>query len=213
MFKKRLTQVMYNADTGSTGGPGEGEVDGEQTPDGGIVDDNGTDNKDTDKPISAEEIKKMIQSETDKVRGEYSKKLKEKESELEELQIATMTEEERKTAESDKLREDLNRRESELKHKELTLETIGVLKEKNLPLEARDFLIGNDKETTDANIETFAKMYANAIEEEVTQRFRKNGRDHESSTDKNGRYTKEDLSSMTADEINSNWEKIQRDLS
>lgn len=190
------------------GGQGEGKVDKKD----------GTDAKDTNdnkdqKPLTIEDVEKMIQSATDRVRTEYSKKLKEKEKELEELRLASMTEEERKAEEQRKLQEILEKKEAELKLKELTLTTIELLKENELPLEAKDFLIGKDEESTKANIKAFKKMFLSALEQAVTERFKQTGKSHIESTGKVGRYTQEDLARMTPEEINANWEKIQRDLS
>lgn len=212
MFNK-FNQVMFDADKGTTGGQGQGEV-GNKT-DNASAEDNGTENKDTetDKPLSLEDVQKMIQSETDKVRGEYSKKLKEKEDALETLRKETMTEEERAQEDAQKLMKTLEERERELERKELTLKTIDLLKENDLPLDVKDFLIGNDEESTLENVQSFKKMFDSALEVAVTEKFKKSGKEHANSSGHIGRYTQEDLNKMSAEEINKNWDKIQKDLS
>lgn len=210
MLEFLRNSILFEAhDDGGMGQSGQGE---------GKVEDDGTDAKDTkkkdqDKPLTIEDVEKMIQSATDRVRTEYSKKLKDKEKELEELRLASMTEEERKAEEQRKLQETLDKKEAELKLKELTLTTIDLLKENELPLEAKDFLIGNDVDSTKANIKAFKKMFSYALEQAVTERFKQTGKDHIESTGKVGRYTQEDIAKMSPEEINANWEKIQRDLS
>lgn len=220
MFKFGLPQVMFDADNGGNGGSVDGKVENNENvkPEGTETGDtnqegNGAESKDTAKPLTLEDVQKMIQSETDRVRGEYSKKLKDKEKQLEDLRMSTMTEEERIAEEQKQLQDNLSQREAELKHKELTLDTIDLLKENDLPLETRNFLIGKDIESTKKNVESFKKMFSSALEEAVTERFKKSGKEHTTSSGKGTRYTQEDLARMSSDEINANWDKIQRDLS
>lgn len=209
MFKDKMNYIIFEADKGSTGGGTEGKVDEvEETKDGA----DGADTK-KEETLTVEEVQKMIQSEVDRTRGEYSKKLREKESELEELRLSQLSDEERKSEELKNLQKQLSEREAEATRKELTLMTIELLKEEDLPIEAKDFLIGKDEDAIKANIEGFKKMFSDAVEATVTERFKDSGKEHKSSTGKTNRYTQEDLNNMSPAEINANWEKIQRDLS
>lgn len=207
MFKYGLPVFMYDADGGNQGGTTEGKVE-----DVKVID--VTDEKDTKKDeLTLEQVQKMIQSETDKVRGEYSKRLKDKEKELEDIRLESMSEDDRKAELLKKTTSDLEQKEAQLLLKELTLETIDLLKTNNLPLEARDFLIGKDVESTKINIEQFKNMFASAIELAVTERFKSTGKEHVEGGHSKGRFTQSDVAKMSAEEINLNWEKIQRDLS
>lgn len=212
MLKNKFN-IMYDADKGSTGGVDESKVDESKVDKTDAVD--GAKDKDADKekPLTIAEVQKMIQSETDRVRGEYSQKLKEKTSELEELRLSTLSEEDRQKEQQKTLQDELSRREADLKVKELTLTTIDLLKENELPIEAKSFLIGKDEESTKSNIDEFKKMFGQAVESAVTNRFKETGKEHINSSGKGGRYTQADIAKMTPAEINSNWEKIQRDLS
>lgn len=207
-FMYGLPQFMYNADLGGdlgNGGTGDGKVQ-----------ENGAINEDTtstnDKPLTLEDVQKMIQSETDKVRGEYSKKLKDKDKELEEVRLSSMTEDEKKAEMLKNATTELEKKQAELLHKELTLGTIDLLKENDLPLDAKDFLLGKDLESTKANVEAFKNMFATALEQAVTERFKQTGKEHVEGGSPKGRYTQADVAKMSPDEINANWEKIQRDL-
>ena len=207
MFKNNRFIPFLDVDNGTNlGGAGEGNGEGAGS---------GADNTNTnDKPLTLEDVQKMIQSETDKVRGDYSKKLKEKEKELEDLRNSTLTEQQKKDLEKKKLEESLSQREKDLLQKELTLDTIELLKENDLPLDFKDFLVGVDKETTQANIENFQKVFNSALEKAVTERFKETGKDHnESSGGSVSYYTQEEMSNMTPAEINANWDKVQRSLS
>ena len=61
--------------------------------------------------MTAEDIKKLIQSETDKVRTEYAKKLKAEQDEKDRLLKEKMSDEEKAKFERDKLQKDLEERE------------------------------------------------------------------------------------------------------
>lgn len=202
-IRNRLPLFMFEADGGS-GGAGESKVD----------DVTKTDDTQAGQPemITKEEALKLVQSEADKVRGEYSKKLKDREKELEDTRLSSMTDSERKTEEL-KIREaKIAEAEMKLQLATLTNQTTDLLVEAKLPLEAKDFMIGKDIESTKANIEAFKKMFSSALESAVTERFKQTGKEHVESG-KTTRYTQEDLKSMTPAEINANWDKIQRDLS
>lgn len=212
MFKDIYT-IMFDADTGSTGGTVDGKDDIDSDIDSG-TDDGGTTDEDTTKgAVSQKDIEKMIQSAEDRIRGEYSKKLREKDTELNTLRQESMSDEERAQDDAQKLMAKLKQREAELEKKELTLKTIDLLKANDLPLETKDFLISDSEENTLKNIESFKVMFDTALSDAVTEKFKKSGKKHEGSTGHVGRFTQEDIAKMTSDEINKNWEKIERDLS
>ena len=87
-----------------------------------------------------EEIQKMIQSETDKVRNEYSKKLKMFEDENTELKKQKMTEDEKKAFEAQEYEKKLQAKEAELAGKEARLKAIDLLTEAKIPLSFAEFV-------------------------------------------------------------------------
>lgn len=206
MFKNGLPKFMYDADNGTQIGSGGAEDS--------KVENNGATNEDTkntnEQPLTLEAVQKMIQSETDKVRGEYSKKLKDKDKELEDIRLSSMTEEQRKAEEIKKAQSELEKQRAELTVKTLALETVDLLKANELPLEAKDFLIGKDSDTTKANIEAFKTMFATALEAEVQKRFQSTGKEHVDSNKGVKGLTRDDVAKMSVSEINANWETVQR---
>ncbi len=218
MFMKDLfPRVMFDADKGGSGGvTGTDDLDNKDGQDGGQDNKDGQDTGNQDNQgtaLTKEEVEKMIQSATDKVRTEYSKKLKDKDKELEDAKKSKMTEQEKAEYELNKLKESLSQKERDLLTKELTLETIDLLKENELPLEAKDFLMGQDSESTKKNVEAFKSMFNSAVEAIVNERFKSSGKNHESGDGSQVTYTQDMLKTMSAQEINDNWEKIQKDLS
>lgn len=129
--------------------------------------------------LTEDDIKKLIQSETDKVRTEYAKKLKAEQDEKERLLKEKMTDEEKAKFERDKLANDLADREAELTKREVALHTVDELRKLELPLEFRDILVGPSKDDTNARIKTFAEQWQKAINDAVAARFKEHGGDHQ----------------------------------
>lgn len=141
-----------------------------------LENDDETKKKDEDNStLTIEDVKKLIQSETDKVRTEYSKKLKDAEKKAEELEKEKMSETERKEFELNKLQQELERDRAALKAERLNNKTADLLAEKKLPSAFKSFLVGSDEETTVANIEGFAEAFNNAVKEAVDGKFKENG--------------------------------------
>lgn len=146
--------------------------------------------------INMDDIKKLIQSETDKVRTEYSKKLKSLEKEKEDLLKEKMSEDEKKAFEFEQLQKELSDKEKAIQERELNLKTIELLKESELPLEFRSFVVGIDEDTTIKNVEAFKAQWQQSIKEEVDKRFKASGREVERSEEKPGEVTKEQFNKM-----------------
>jgi Domain of unknown function (DUF4355)/Short C-terminal domain len=125
--------------------------------------------------MTEEQIKKLIQSETDKVRTEYNKKLKAEQDEKERLLKEKMSDEEKAKFEKDKLEKDLAEREAALNAREVALHTIDKLTEAKLPLSFKDFLVGQSKEDADKNIAAFQTAWQAAIKAEVDAKFKDHG--------------------------------------
>lgn len=153
-------------------------AEGGENVDAGATNEGATDTtEETKEELTLEQVQKMIQSETDKVRTEYSKKLKALEREKEELEKAKMTEEEKAKYELEKYQKELAEKEKAIALKELTIITGDLLKENGLPFEFRDFLIGTDEEDTKLKISLFKKEWDKAIKAEVEDRFKASGRE------------------------------------
>ena len=130
-----------------------------------------------DKPLTMEEVRKLIQSETDKVRTEYSKRLKEAQAEVERLAKEKMSEEEKAEFERQKLQKELEEKERALLERELNLLAVDLLTEAKMPLEFKEFVVGVDEETTKAKATTLKNLWNTALEQAVKERFKEKGRD------------------------------------
>lgn len=136
-----------------------------------------TNNDIQDKPLTMDEVRKLIQSETDKVRTEYSKRLKEAQAEVERLKAEKMTEEEKAKYEQEKLQKELQEKEQALLQRELNLLAVELLNEAQMPLEFKEFVVGVDEQQTREKVSTFKKLWTDALERAVQERFKEKGRD------------------------------------
>ena len=129
--------------------------------------------------MSKEDFDKKIQGEADRVRTEYSKKLKELETKVKELTPVEKTEAEI----------DFENRLANLEAKEKKMALLDSLTENGVSHEFADYF------KSDADIKAFANIYKSVIEKEVQRKITKNGyvpENHKSGTT----LTKEDFAKM-----------------
>ena len=153
----------------------EGDNQEEQNP--GDNQQQDTNNDIQDKPLTMDEVRKLIQSETDKVRTEYSKKLKEAQAEAERLAKEKMSEEEKAKYEQEKLQKELEEKERALLERELNLLAVELLNEAQMPLEFKEFVVGADEEQTREKVSTLKNLWNAQLEKAVQERFKEKGRD------------------------------------
>jgi hypothetical protein len=169
--------------------------------------------KKQDKPLTMEDIQKMIQSETDKVRTEYSKKLKALEAEKEELLKEKMTEEEKRKFEQEKKDKELLEKEQQIKERELKLKAIDLLQENEMPISFQEFVLAGDEEEIGKRIISLKSLWQKEMQEAIEGKFKEHGRKPEDKKDKDtGLYSKEQLENLSQAEIAANWEKVEKSL-
>lgn len=169
-----------------TGGAGAGGTQGTDHGNGqGQNNPNPDGDKDTiELPKSEEELKKLLQSESDKRvtdalktaqakwEADYKQKLESEKAEAEKL--AKMTAAEKEQALLDKQKKEIEDRERAIQQKELKLETINILNEKKLPITFADLLLADDADKTKGNVDTFEKAFREAVDAAVTERLKGN---------------------------------------
>lgn len=109
--------------------------------------------------MSQEEFDKKIQSAADKVRTEYSKKIKELESKVEELTPTQKSEAEI----------DYENRLATLEAKEKRMALIDSLTEKGVDRKFADYF------KSDVNVDDFLTFYNDEVESQIAKRIRENG--------------------------------------
>lgn len=128
-------------------------------------------------PELEELITKKLKSETDKVRTEWSKRLKAVETENEQLRTEKMTEKEKAEYELQKQRDELDKERRELSRLRLENKAIDLLKDNELPLEFKAFVVGSDEDSTAVRVDTLKKTFAEAVQKAVEAKMKDSGRD------------------------------------
>lgn len=152
-----------------------------------------TQQENTPKTFSQEEVNKMIQSEADRRVNEALNKERRKNDEAYKLQ--NMSTEEKAAYEYNQKLSELESREKALAQKELIAEVTKQIGEKGLPIEAAQFLVTDSAESTKENITVFEKMFNTAIKEEVSKRIATGA--PKGAAVSNGAMTKEQFQKMT----------------
>lgn len=76
-----------------------------------------------------------------------------------------------------KLEEELANRDKESKRKDLETTALKLAQEKSLPTEIVNFFVGEDEDTTSANLDTLKQHLDTTIQAQVDERFKAGGRD------------------------------------
>lgn len=131
------------------------------------------------KTTESPDIQKLIQASEDRVRTQYSKELKAQQAIIEELRSKTMSESEIRKHKEQLLSE----REQTLARKELELLAVDVLRENEVPMSLREFVIGKDADETKARAAALKTEFQKAVEAAVQERFKQAGRDPAKASD------------------------------
>lgn len=124
------------------------------------------------KALTVEDVQKLIQSETDKVRTEYSKKNADLQKALDAEKQSKMTEQEK----ADLKQKELEEKELLLQQKENRIFAIGALAASEMPQTFIDFVTSDSDEGTTAKIETLKAEFDKAVAAKVEETFKGTGR-------------------------------------
>lgn len=150
---KGLQVFSDGGDGGSDGGDGGSDGGG----------------KDEPKTLTPEEVRKMIQAETDKVRTEYSKKNKDLEKLLDAEKKSKMSEQEK----FELAQKELAEKQSELQKEKNGIHAIKELNNAELPSTFLDFVTSTegDEKTTEL-VQTLKKAFDDAVAAKVDETFK-----------------------------------------
>ena len=125
----------------------------------------------TEAPLTLEAVKKLIQSETDRVRTEYVQKLKTVESEKETLIKERMTEKERTQFELEQRERSIAEKDRAIADRELALERANVIAEMEIPKLLADFVSGKDRDSLASNAKKLMEHFNTEVLKEVNKRL------------------------------------------
>ena len=121
-------------------------------------------------PENQEELAKLIQSETDKVRTKYSKEMKKLQDQLTQLQLQSMTDQQKAEFELKQKTDELAKKEAELNKKMLDLETKELISSKGLKPELAVLLTADTIEGRKAQLEVLVKTLNLEVKEEIIKK-------------------------------------------
>lgn len=128
-----------------------------------------------DKPqvLTAEEVQKMIQAETDRVRGEYAKKNKDLQKQLDDEKKSKMTEQQK----LELALQEVEDKQKELQKEKNSIHAVKELGNAELPSTFLDFVTSNegDEKTTEL-VKTLKKAFDDAVAAKVDETFKGTGR-------------------------------------
>lgn len=140
------------------------------------------DEQDNKITLTQEELDKKLESESDKKLEKALKTAKEKwEQEYQERleyekkeaeRLAKLSAKERQEEELTKREEQLEQRLKDLERRELKSDAVADLKEKGLPAEFADFLLGEDAEETLENINNLKKTFDDAVNHAIKEKLK-----------------------------------------
>ncbi len=163
-----------------------------------------------DGKFTDEQQEKVNEIISNRLSKEKSKWEKEKETEKEEAaRLAKLSAEEREREKFKKQQEEFDKQKSEFQKKELVAETKNELVNRKLPIEFAELLVGKDAETTLESVKQFEIKFNEAVANAVEGKFKENGRTPTIKTEERRIFTREQIKSMTPEEINANWSNIK----
>lgn len=127
--------------------------------------------------ITEESLKKLIQSEVDRVRTSKSKEIKALELELESLRKEKMSAEQIKEFERKQLEERLIQKERELTDKEILIKARDLLTQEGLALSFVDFVKADTIEATEQRVKTLKAEWQKKHSEAVDSAIKSHARD------------------------------------
>lgn len=202
LFKYPLDLQLFAEDEGTTS-------DNNDTDDqGGSAEDDQQDNT-QQQTFTQEDVDRIVQGRLAKERKSWERHLEEQKTEAEKL--ANMSEKEKKAYQEKKRIEDLDAREAEITKRELTAQAKIQLADKGIPTELAEILNFKDAESCKKSIEIVEKAFQQAVAKAVDEKLKggKSMKKAPSSTD----ITLDSLKTMSPDEINKNWDDVQKLLS
>lgn len=165
-----------------------------------------TEDKPEEKSFSQSDVERILADRLARAEKQFKVKLEKEKSEAEKL--ATMTAEERAKAQFQKEKEEFEAEKKSLESQKLELQTRKELANEGLNEGFAPFILNTIEENTAEKVKdmiaSFKSLYETDLAKKVDERLSK-------PTPKSGQSQKPlDISKMTADEINANWDQISK---
>ena len=151
-------------------------------------------------------VNKALETNRTKMQAEIETQIANARTEAEKL--AKMNAEEKAEYAQEKKEGELAAREAEITKRELTAQAKETLADKGLPVSLADILNYTDASTCQASIEAVEKAFQEAVAKGVEDKL-KGGSPMKKAPETGGTFTREQISAMSPEEINKNWDAVQ----
>ena len=188
-----------NDGAGAAGAPGEGKPQG-------------FDDFLKDPKMQAEfdrRVNKALETSKTKMQADIEAQIANARTEAEKL--AKMSADQKAKYEQEKREKELAEREAEITKRELSAQAKETLADKGLPVSLADILNYTDASTCQASIEAVEKAFQEAVAKGVEDKL-KGGSPMKKAPETGGTFTKEQISAMSPEEINKNWDAVQASM-
>jgi hypothetical protein len=154
-------------------------------------------------------VSKALDTSRSKMQAEIEEKVNAARTEAEKL--ARMNAEQKAQYEREKRENGLKQREAEITRRELSAEAKETLADKGLPTQLAEILNYENADTCKASIEAVEKSFSEAVQKAVEEKL-KGGNPMKKAPEGARTYTKEEISRMSPQEINNNWDQIKASM-
>lgn len=154
-------------------------------------------------------VAKALETQKGKLDKDYADKLAAQKTEAEKL--ARMNAEQKAEYERQKHEDELAKREADITRRELRAEALNQLGEKKLPTKLADILDYSSADACTKSIESVTAAFQEAVAEGVAAAT-KGGKPPKAAPEGGRIYSREELESMSPEEINANWPAVQESL-
>lgn len=127
-----------------------------------------------EKTFTQEEVNKMIADRVSKEKSRAQRALEQakEEARADAERLANLSQKDRESEENERLKQELEASKAKLLRLELESDTVEYLKEEDLPIEFKSFLIAENAEATLENIQAFKPLFNDAVQAEVEKRLK-----------------------------------------
>ncbi len=158
------------------------------------------------KTFTQKDVDKIVQGRIAKERKSWEKHLEDQRTEAQKLE--NMSEKEKKEYQERKRAKELDDREAAITRRELTAQAKVQLADKGIPTELAEILNLTDADACKQSIDTVEKAFQFAVEKAVEERIK--GKEPPKKAPENSAITMDSLKNMSTQEINKNWDEIQK---
>ena len=172
------------------------------------------------KTFTQEQVDEIVKKRLAKEQSKFEQRLEERINQLEEAQkLSQLSDDERKEVEYNKRVQELEAREKALKEKENAYnkqqyqnEIESQLKQKGLPTDLADLLVGFDAETVASKIDVLAQSMGASVSNQIQEKLKSTTTPQEPTVERKPLMTLQEIQALSPQEYMANRELVEESL-